>query len=232
MGSERFPGKVLMELGGRVVLEWVVQRLARATTLSSVVVATSTLAENDPIADLCRRRDWPLFRGSEEDVLDRYFQAAQCYPSEVVVRVTADCPLIDPALVDEVVRAVNAAPRVDYASNVLEPRTYPRGLDVEAFTVQALAEAWQLDKSGWREHVTPFIYRNPQRFRLRGVVNEVDLSEYRWTIDTRADLAAVRALVQHVPDPEASWHDYVTGIRHAPHLADINRGVVQKSVSE
>lgn len=230
MGSTRLPGKVLSDLAGRPVLAWVIDRLSQATSLSSVVVATTTLPEDDSIVEVCRAWGAPVFRGSQHDVLDRYCQASRMYPSDVVVRVTADCPLIDPSIVDRAVGELLAPPRADYASNVADPRTFPRGLDVEAFTAAALEEAWRRDNSSWREHVTPFIYRNPELFNLRAVVSEHDLSMYRWTVDTQADLEAVRALVEVVPDPNANWLEYAAAIRRRPHLANINNSVTQKPV--
>jgi spore coat polysaccharide biosynthesis protein SpsF len=227
MGSSRLPGKVLLNLGSRPVLDWVVTRLERASTVGAVVVATSRKPADDAIEAICRQRGWALFRGSEEDVLDRYYEASLSYPCDVVVRVTADCPLVDPGIVDEVVRAVWRSPAADYASNVIDPRTFPRGLDVEAFTPDALAAAWRQDRSGWREHVTPFLYRNPDRFRLRRVAHPEDLSRYRWTLDTPADLAALRALIAQVPEPHAPWTAYVVAAERLPHLAEKNRHVSQ-----
>lgn len=231
MGSNRLPGKVLMDLDGRPVLKWVVERLCQARRIQRVVVATSTEATDDPIAELSATEGWDVFRGSEHDVLDRFYQASLVFPSDLYVRVTADCPLVDPTLVDSVVEALLEHPPVDYASNVIEPRTYPRGLDVEAFTAGALAEAWRSDASAWREHVTPFLYRNPERFRLRGVRNEVDFSLYRWTVDTPDDLEALRALVTLVPDPHAPWFRYLAAMADHPALAEINREVRQKELA-
>lgn len=230
MGSTRLPGKVLLDLAGRPVLEWVVSRLSRAGSLFRIVIATSAQPSDDPIEDLCLARGWNVFRGSEEDVLDRYYQASLQYPGDAVVRVTADCPLVDPVVVDQVVGALFASPSVDYASNILAPRTFPRGLDVEAFTVRALTEAWHLDDSAWREHVTPILYRTPDRFRLRSVANEEDLSNYRWTVDTPEDLEAVRALIRLVPNPAAPWQAYASAVSRNPGLTAINQSVAQKDV--
>jgi spore coat polysaccharide biosynthesis protein SpsF len=141
MGSTRLPGKVLRDIGGKTMLARVVRRMQCAASLSQVVVATTTSPADKAIVAECERLGIPAFRGDEQDVLDRYYQAAQAHRADVVVRVTSDCPLIDPGVVDEVVRAfLDAEP--DYASNTLE-RTYPRGLDTEVMTMAALARAWR-----------------------------------------------------------------------------------------
>ncbi|HET7677409.1 MAG TPA: glycosyltransferase family protein, partial [Candidatus Limnocylindrales bacterium] len=165
-GSTRLPGKVLARIGGRPMLAHVVERARAAPGVDEVVVATSVLPEDDAIAGLCAESGWPCERGSATDLLDRYERAAAAHDAEVVVRVTGDCPLLDPALVGEVIALLGRG-GYDYASNTLEPRTWPHGLDAEAFTRAALATAWAEDTDpAWREHVTPFLYRHPERFRL------------------------------------------------------------------
>src|SRR5277367_2863697 len=139
MGSTRLPGKVLIDLGGETVLARVIARLRRAELVKEIVVATTDSAADDAIVGECRRLDVPTFRGSESDVLDRYYWAARGCPASVVVRITSDCPLIDPQLVDETIRVFQQQ-QADYASNTFS-RTYPRGLDAEAFTTAALEQA-------------------------------------------------------------------------------------------
>jgi spore coat polysaccharide biosynthesis protein SpsF (cytidylyltransferase family) len=154
MGSTRLPGKVLMDLAGEPMLVRVVNRVRRAERLDEVVVATTASPSDDPIFEGCRQRGWAVERGSEKDVLDRYYRAARAHHADVVVRITADCPFVDAGLIDQVVGAFLGG-GYDYVSNVLEPRTYPRGLDVEVFRFSALEKAWQEDRDpSWREHVT------------------------------------------------------------------------------
>src|SRR5215469_8186363 len=158
IGSTRLPGKVLRDLGGRTVLERVVSRTRKCTLVNEVIVATSVNPGDDVIVEACVRLRVRVFRGSEHDVLDRYFRAAEAAQAQVVVRITSDCPLIDPEVSDQAIRAFLDA-RADYASNVLE-RTYPRGLDTEVVALQALECAFREAKEPFqREHVTPFFYQ-------------------------------------------------------------------------
>ena len=173
MGSTRLPGKVLLDLAGEPMLARVVHRVQRAASLQEVIVATTVQPADDAITQLCAGRGWPCARGSQDDVLDRYYQAATASQADVVVRITSDCPLIEPDVIDQVVGALLAGqPEVDYASNVQPPRTFPRGLDVEVIRFDALERAWREDVDpAWREHVTPYLYRHPERFRIHGVFN-------------------------------------------------------------
>jgi spore coat polysaccharide biosynthesis protein SpsF (cytidylyltransferase family) len=165
MGSTRLPGKVLMDLAGKTVLARVVSRLRRAERVDEIVVATTDSLADDAIVPECHQLKVEYFRGSENDVLDRYYQTARVCAAGAVVRITSDCPVIDPQLVDETIRLLQQQGG-DYCSNVL-PRTYPRGLDTEVFTVAALEQAWREARDpSEREHVTPYFYRHPELFRL------------------------------------------------------------------
>lgn len=232
MGSTRLPGKVRLDLAGEPMLARVVHRVQRARLLDEVVVATTTQSDDDAIAQLCAVRGWPCARGSLDDVLDRYFQAALARRAEVVVRITSDCPLIEPELIDQVVGAVLAdPPHVDYASNVQPPRTFPRGLDTEVMRFDALERAWREDTNPtWREHVTPYLYRHPERFRIQGVFNAVDLSHLRWTVDTAEDLELVRRIYGFFGDDTFSWYDVLRLLEWRPEWLEINRSVEQKAV--
>jgi spore coat polysaccharide biosynthesis protein SpsF len=232
MGSSRLPGKVMQELAGRPMLERVLHRVSRASTLSEVVVATTTNERDDTLAHWCEARNWPCFRGSEDDVLDRYYGAACAYSAEIVVRITSDCPLIDPSEVDSVVRAlVEARPSAHYSSNSFPIRTFPRGLDAEAMLLEVLEEAWKCaDSTSEREHVTPFIYRRPERFAIRSVTSDVDHSEHRWTVDTLEDLQLARRIYDHFDHDDFSWHDTLDVLARHPEWVDLNRHILQKPV--
>jgi spore coat polysaccharide biosynthesis protein SpsF len=232
MGSTRLPGKVLMDLNGETVLGRVIKRLSRATLLDRVVVATSDKAGNEAIAGECLRLGVDCFQGSEADVLDRYYQTARVHEASVVVRVTADCPLIDAGLVDETIRTFQEQGS-DYTSNVI-PRTYPRGLDTEVFTFSALERAWQLaSEAHQREHVTPYLYEHPEKFRLGSLSGRTDYSRYRWTVDTREDLELLRTIYSRFDNrDDFHWQDIILLMEREPDLAELNSQVLQKSVRE
>jgi glutamate-1-semialdehyde aminotransferase/spore coat polysaccharide biosynthesis protein SpsF (cytidylyltransferase family) len=191
MGSSRLPGKVLADLGGRPMLWHVVDRVRGAKSLDRVVIATTDRAVDDPVAQFCEQEGVGCFRGSEQDVLDRFYQAARANGADVVVRITADCPLIDPAVIDKVVARFELGD-CDYVSNCLR-YTYPDGLDTEVFSFAALERAWrEAEKPSEREHVTPYLRAG--KFRVAGVESEIPVSpaQYRWTVDHPADLQFVR----------------------------------------
>jgi spore coat polysaccharide biosynthesis protein SpsF len=233
MGSTRLPGKVLADLEGRTMLERILARLARARGLSLVTVATTTLAEDDPIASLCRDRGIECVRGSPTDVLDRYHVAARMTEADVIVRITGDCPLIDPDLVNECVKAyLSAAPPVDLALNRLPwARTYPIGLDTEVLGRKALDVAWREAQEPYqREHVVPFLYENLDRFKMIHLQAEADYGRYRWTVDTPEDLEAVRAILRCFPGrDDFGWRDVLALMDRRPDLAAINADVVHKT---
>jgi len=232
MGSTRLPGKVLQDLAGEPMLARVVNRTCRAKTLQEVVIATTTNMVDDVIVKLCEARGWSWFRGSEEDVLDRYYRAAKKYQADFIVRITSDCPLIDPEVIDQVVQEfLERQPEVDYASNTWPRRTFPRGLDTEVMRMDVLERAWREDRNpAWREHVTPYIYRNPDRFRIHNVVSPVDYSAMRWTVDTQEDLAFVRQIYDYFGHDRFSWREVLKVLEEHPEWVEINRGVRQKRI--
>jgi spore coat polysaccharide biosynthesis protein SpsF len=232
MGSSRLPGKVLMDLGGETVLSRVVRRLQRSQEIDQVVVATSTASPDEDIVGECERLQVSSFRGSEGDVLDRYYQAAHLYDAKVVVRVTSDCPLIDPELVDQTIRVFRDQ-CADYTNNLF-PRTYPRGLDAEVFSVAALDRAWrEASQPHQREHVTPYLSEHPEIFRLASLSSSVDYSRYRWTLDTSEDLKLLRFIYSRFENREDfGWQDVIALMEREPELAEINSQILQKSVRE
>jgi len=215
MGSTRLPGKVMAEIGGRPSLVLMLDRLAHLA-VDQLVVATSTLPGDDRIEVVGRETSVPVVRGPEEDVLARFIVAVDAYPATHVIRLTADCPLMDPALVATALDLVTRD-GADYASNTLH-RTFPDGLDVEVVTAAALREAAaEAVDSYEREHVTPFIYRRPDRYKLAGFESGEDLGDERWTLDTAEDLERIRGIVDRLEDPiTAGWRDIlaVAGIEH------------------
>lgn len=233
MGSRRLPEKVLADILGRPMLERVLVRLGRARSPHEVVVATSHGREDDPIAALCARLAVPCSRGSAEDVLDRFHQAAEERQADTIVRITADCPLIDPELVDETVRAYQqASPAVDFACNRLPwDRTYPIGTDTEVCSREALDAAWrEADQPNQREHVMPYFYENPGRFRVLHVRSaDSSLGKMRWTVDEVEDLAFVREVYARFGRDDFTWREVIDLLRREPELAGINVDVPHKS---
>jgi spore coat polysaccharide biosynthesis protein SpsF len=221
-----------MNIAGEPMLARVLRRMLRATTLDEVVVATTIQRADDGIADLCLARGWKYFRGSEDDVLDRYYQAAIDFNSEAIVRVTSDCPLIDPDIVDRVVHEfLKHQPKVDYVSNALPKTTFPRGLDTEVMRFDVLKRAWVEDANPlWREHVSAFILRHPDLFRLHGIVNDVDLSYMRWTVDTAEDLELIQRIFASFGHDQFSWHDVVSLLAKNSHWLTLNQHVKQKTI--
>jgi spore coat polysaccharide biosynthesis protein SpsF len=231
MGSTRLPGKVLKDISGETMLARVIYRVRRAKMVDEVIVATTDNQADEAVVTECERVEVPVFRGSEEDVLDRYYQTAKVYRATAIVRITSDCPLIEPEVVDRTVRAF-LDEGSDYASNGLTP-TYPRGLDTEVMTMSALARAWrEANEPYQRAHVTPYIYQNPGLFRLLSVRAEGDHSDYRWTVDTPEDLAFVHRIYDYFGHDRFSWRDVLSVLEQNPQWLELNRHVRQKSVTE
>lgn len=229
MGSTRLPGKVLMDVAGQPMLRRVLERVRRARSVEGVVVATSDREADDAISGACS--DWGIEcqRGSADDVLDRFARVVRMIGPEVVVRVTADCPLIDPDVIDRVVSTLLCS-GADYVGNVVPPRTFPRGLDVEALRAHVLlAEAEENRDPRAREHVTWGILSAPGRWRVNGVWSESDLSVHRWTVDVAEDLELVRSI--HGRLGEAfGWRDALALIEREPELRRLNAHVEQRPV--
>lgn len=202
MGSTRLPGKVLADVGGRPLLQFLLERL-QGLPFSHLVVATSDAAGDDAVADVASAAGAAVVRGAEHDVLERFRQAATEHPADTLIRLTADCPLVDPQVIASVV-AAHHTHGADYTSNTLV-RTYPDGLDVEVMASSALmAAAEEAVDPVEREHVTPFVYRRPERFVLAAERCTPALGDERWTVDTAEDLAFIRSVVDQVP-PAAGW---------------------------
>lgn len=225
MGSTRLPGKVLKDIAGRPMLSYQMERLRRVKRAERIVVATTDQPADDAVERFCQKEKIACVRGSEHDVLARYHLAIERFPADVVVRITADCPLIDPAIVDEAI----AAYEPDFVSNMLET-TYPYGMAVEVFSAQALREAHREAKDpAEREHVTPFIYRHPERYRLRSLTMAPNLSHHRWTVDTPEDFELVSRLLKTLK-PHFTLQDVLAVLDKHPDWCAINAHVEQKAL--
>lgn len=226
ISSARFPGKVLKPLCGQPMLIQQIARIERCRSLDYFWVATSVNADDDIIETICNAYGVPIRRGSLEDVLDRFYQIAKSEGLTVVIRLTADCPLVDPDLLDMMIERFLES-GADYLSNCMPP-TFPDGLDVEIMTFAALKTAWtKAVLPSHREHVTPFI-RQPQNcFLVENFANDIDLSHLRWTVDERKDLEFVRKIYADLfyNNPEFTWRDVMELLRSKPHLAEINAGI-------
>jgi len=233
MGSTRLPGKVMKEILGKPVILWDLDRVSISKLIDEIVVAIPYGKENDVIVDTIKEYNDKIIitRGSEDDVLDRYYQAAVQTNADVVVRITSDCPLIDPVLIDNVIKQFFDN-YCDYCSNSLT-RTYPRGLDTEVFSFKALDTAWNEAKKDYeREHVTPYIIENPDKFKLLNVANNNDLSHLRWTLDTKDDFKFINAVYKRIYLKKQLFlmDDVIELLGREPELIDINKHIEQKQV--
>jgi spore coat polysaccharide biosynthesis protein SpsF len=233
MGSERLPGKALADICGKPLLWHIVERLKRSKLIGRTAIITTKRPEDDAIEDLCRAYNVDFYRGDAEDVLDRYYRAAKLCKAKTIARITGDCPMIDPHVVDKVAGFyIKNAGELDYVTNSLKS-TYPRGLDTEVFSFRALEKAWREAREAYeREHVTPYIYEHPDRFRIENVENDRDLSGMRWTVDEGPDLEFVREVYKRLYRDKKVFltADVLRLLEKEPHLADMNRDVKQKAL--
>jgi spore coat polysaccharide biosynthesis protein SpsF len=252
MGSSRLPGKVLLDIAGKPMMQRVFERTQRAHSLDSVTAATTTDPADDPVAAFAASIGIPCTRGSLHDVLDRYYQAAKTHQADVIVRITADCPVVDPEVIDQTVRLVTENSAFDFSCNRLPPpfgRTFPIGLDVEACTFATLQRAWQESTETFhREHVMPFIYEgtrlalrtpriaegvSPRGFRIAQLHHQPDYGSLRWTVDTPEDLVFMREIFTRLGNKtDFTWYDVLEIIQQHPELAQINAAVRHKTMTE
>ena len=232
MTSTRLPGKVLLPVLGKTLLECQIERMQRIKIADEQVIATTVNDTDQPIVDLCNHLGVAVYRGDEEDVLSRYYEAAQAYDAGVIVRVTSDCPLIDPQIIDTVIQHyLNHQPKIAYTANILK-RTLPRGMDTEVFSMQALTEAHrEATEAPEREHVTPFIQNQAERYPAGSVEYEGDQSHHRWTVDTREDFELIRRMLEALYPhyPEFTLQDCLTLLKHNPDWQSINSHIEQKA---
>lgn len=229
MGSTRLPGKTLKQIGDKSLLEILLERLKNVTRASNLCVLTTQKKEDDAIVRFCEKKSIFCFRGPDEDVLSRYSLCAQQRKPSRIVRITGDCPLIDPAVVDTVITAYS--PEYDYVSNTLT-RTYPRGMDVEIFSYEALQKASSLAKTpSEREHVTLYMYQHPESFRLLNVASDQDFSHLRLTVDTQEDFEVVKRIFEHLypKNPRFTLQDIIAAVKIHPEWIT-NAHIQQKKV--
>ena len=227
MGSTRLPGKTLQEVAGKPLLGHIVERMHACTRLDALWLATTEAPEDRALVAWAQQHDLPVYAGSVDDVLDRYYQAARAAGAQTIVRITADDAFKDPAVVDRAVQIyVERYPELDYVSNTLQP-TYPEGLDIEVFSFAALERAWREARlPSEREHVTPYIWKHPDRFRVHNFTLDRDLSHLRWTVDYPEDMAFVQAVYRRLYRPGRIFlmDDILALLEAEPALQTINQG--------
>ncbi len=226
VSSTRLPRKVLMPLLGSPMLLRQIERIKRAKYIDQFVVATSEEISDQPIVTLCKENQIICFRGSLQNVLDRYYQAAKMYSSTHVVRLTGDCPLIDPQLIDNIIQ-FHLSNHFDYTSNAIEP-TFPDGLDVEVFRFSCLKQAWEeANLPAHQEHVTPFIYQQPDRFKIGSYKNKINLSHLRWTVDEELDFKLVTKIYEalYPTNPQFTTEEILKFLENHPDLLDLNKHI-------
>lgn len=234
MGATRLPGKVLKLLGDKTVLAQVINRVSACARVNKIIVATTDSPQDDAVVAEVTAQHIPYFRGSEQDVLARYYFAAKAHSAtEIIVRVTADCPLFDPYLLTDMLDSFDAA-CMDYLSNTMV-RSYPQGLDAEIFTFAVLERAFhEATELYQREHVTPYIYQHPEIFKLHSYLGKVNLSNHRWTLDTPEDFELIdkiyRALYPH--NPLFTTAEILALFDRQPELIAINQHIQQKKLGE
>jgi spore coat polysaccharide biosynthesis protein SpsF len=231
-GSTRLPNKIFLDLEGKSVLARVIERVKNSKLINKVVVASPDSSENDAIEEFIKK-DFPevgVYRGSENDVLDRYYQAAKRFNANIIIRITSDCPLIDARVLDKVIQAF-IDKKVDYTANVLGKRTYPRGLDIEVFSFDALEKMWKEAKeSDDREHVTLYLRKHPEIFSTYNIINDQDYSQYRLTLDEEDDYKLIKLIYKKLLPKNENFGlgEIVKLLEKEPDLAEINKEVEQK----
>ena len=235
LGSSRLPGKVLKEIEGKTMLGWVITRLQNAKQPDDIIIATTTSEKDEAIVEEAKKYGVKYFRGNEDDVLDRYYQTAKHFGVELIGRVTSDCPLIDPELIDEVLaNFLSNFDKYDFCANTLK-RTYPRGIGFSFVKFSALEKAWREAKQPYeRVHVMPYIREHPGIFSLCSYEKEgKPLNHLRWTVDTEEDLQFVREIFKRLKNPgTAKWTDVLEIIEQEPGLMEINKNIKQKNLKD
>ncbi|MEY9979961.1 cytidylyltransferase domain-containing protein [Lysinibacillus sp. RC79] len=233
MSSTRLPGKVLKEVNRKPLLAYQIERMRKSSLIDELVIAT-TPNGNDDIIRLCDKLDVSYYIGSESDVLARYYEAAKKYEADVIVRMTSDCPLIDPKIIDNVIQYYIDR-QCDYASNT-QVRTFPRGMDTEVFSIKSLENAYlNANLEYEREHVTPYLYLNPSQFNIKQYIqSDADDSQLRLTVDTSEDFDLISKLISKLYpiDENFNLSMILEELKNNPELVKINKHIVQKKLGE
>ena len=227
-GATRLPGKVLLKVLDKTILEYVIERVKKARTIKQVIIATTIKRNDRKIVNLLDKVGISVYRGSENDVLDRFYQAAQLFKIKHIVRITADCPLIDPKIIDKIVDRYFKS-KTDYCANTLE-ETFPDGEDVEVFSFSALSLAWKNARLlSEREHVTPYIRNHPEMFKILNVRNRTNLHEKRWTLDRGEDFKFIKSVLENLypVNPDFSMQDVLKYLKDNASIEKINRDIIR-----
>ena len=233
MGAERLPGKVLMDIVGRPMLWHVINRIKHSKYINKIIIATTTNKDDDQIEDFCKTYNIDFYRGSEDDVLDRYYQTAELWNADIIVRITSDCPLIDSEVIDKVICSyLKNKNNFNGSSNTIK-RTYPRGLDTEVISFDTLERVFKEAKKDYqREHVTIYIYEHLDQFKMCSVENKENLSSFRWTVDEEKDLEFVRTIYKKLYQERKIFlmRDVLRLLEREPYLKEINKNIKQKNI--
>lgn len=236
-GSTRLPEKIFKELFGKPILWHVHNRVQQSKLISQIIIATTTLREDDKVEAFCSSNKFLFYRGSSDDVLSRYYEASRKFNADVIIRITSDCPVIDPVVLDKMIEEYLKefkANKIDYLSNTIH-RTFPRGLDVEIFSMDVLEKIFNEAREHFeREHVTPYIYQHPEIFKIKNFENDKDLSSLRLTVDTNEDFELIEKIYAALYSEDKIFllEDIVQLFEREPELANINRFIEQKKLGE
>jgi len=222
MDSNRLPGKVMKKIDDeKTLLEYVISQISYAKSVQKIIIATTKKKEDDVIVNKVKECKIDFFRGSEFDVLDRYYKCAKKFSIKEIIRITCDNPLIDPTIIDRVEKEFRIG-KNDYVTNSL-PRTFPQGTEVEVFSFDVLKKIWsEAEKKSEREHVTPYIYNNNEKFKIRNISYSENLSHLRWTVDKKNDLEFVRTISKKIKKRPILMKDILDLLKKEPNLIEIN----------
>lgn len=222
LGSSRLPGKVLREIKGKSVLLHCLEQISYSTLIDDIIVATTTNPNDNLLVEKVKSYGYEVFRGNEEDLLDRYYQAARAFNTKIIVRVTSDCPLVDPEVIDKTIKAFQNS-NCDYCCNAIPP-TYPDGYDTEVFTFETLEKAWrEASLISEREHVSPYIWKNKDKFKFVNLENDVDLSHIRITVDQKEDFMLIEKIINKINKSPILLRDIMKLLEEEPELLEINK---------
>jgi len=233
MGSTRLPGKILKTINGKTLLEYQLDRVKQSNIINQIIIATTVKETDQPIVDFCENYGVEYYRGSENDVLSRYYEAAKSNDGDIIVRLTSDCPIIDPRIIDKtIIYYLENSSNFDYVSNTVE-RTFPRGMDTEVFSVNVLKKAYEeacLERD--REHVTAYFYTNPEVFKIGYISNDKDYGNYRWTVDTSEDFQLIQLIVNKLYKKNEMFYmeDVIDLLEKHQSWVQLNAHIEQKKI--